>query len=251
MKSPEHIKPYAQTGEKGQQVEQMFDSIAPAYDFMNLAMTLGLHHWWRHRGLARLSKEFTETRSPERILDVACGTGDVSFSLAEIFPQASIEGIDLSAGMLEVARKRLASKPQQISSRISFREGDCLNLPYEDSRFDAVTVAYGVRNFSDLRSGVREMVRVLRPGGRLLVIELCEPVSPPLRLGYRFYSRRLIPFLGRMVSGDKSAYTYLPQSIAACPQRSEMTALLEECGLRSARFSTLFPGVIGIYIASK
>ncbi len=250
----EEIKPYDAHEEKGAQVEQMFDSIAPAYDFMNTAMTFGLHRYWRNRALAMLERELPPrgADSPLRILDVACGTGDVTFRLHNLFgPVASIEGIDLSSGMLAVARKRLATMPETARQAISFTEGDCLHLPYPADSFDAVTVAYGVRNFADLPTGYSEMRRVLKPGGVLCVIELCEPANPLMRTGYRLYSRHLIPLAGRLVSGDRSAYTYLPQSIAACPQREAMTALMSEAGLRDSRYTTLLPGAIAIYLARK
>lgn len=252
MSGAEEIKPYDPNEEKGAQVEQMFDSIAPAYDFMNNAMTFGLHRYWRNRALHMLRRSLEGRGGALRLLDVACGTGDVTFHLRRLFgPEARIEGIDLSSGMLAIARKRLAAMPGPDRRAITFTEGDCLNLPYESDSYDAVTVAYGVRNFADLRAGYAEMRRVLRPGGVLCVIELCEPAGALMRAGYRFYSRRIIPLVGRMVSGDKSAYTYLPQSIAACPQREAMTALMAETGLRDARHVTLFPGAIAIYLARK
>jgi len=250
----EEIKPYDNTREKGAQVEQMFDAIAPAYDFMNNAMTFGLHRYWRRRALAMLRHEL-ERSAPSgelRLLDVACGTGDVTLHLHRMYgSRAHIEGIDLSGGMLAVARRRIEHMPPHERQNITFTEGDCLNLPYTDGCFDAVTVAYGVRNLADLRAGYAEMTRVLKPGGVLCVIELCEPAGRIMRAGYHFYSRHIIPLMGRLVSGDKSAYTYLPQSIAACPQRQAMTTLMEESGLRHTRYVTLFPGAIGIYLGHK
>lgn len=246
----EQIRPYSETQEKGQQVEQMFDSIAPAYDFMNNAMTFGLHRYWRNRAIAMLARRLANIHAP-KLLDVACGTGDVTVHLHSRFPEAQICGLDLSEGMLAVARKRLEKMPPEAAQAISFTAGDCLALPYADNSFDAITVAYGVRNFANLRGGYAEMLRVLKPGGTLCVIELCEPANPLMRLGYNFYSRRIIPLVGRMVSGDKSAYTYLPQSIAACPQRSAMTTLMAEAGFSGAKCRTLFPGAIAIYLAEK
>lgn len=254
MAGAEEVKPYDAHKEKGAQVEQMFDSIAPAYDFMNNAMTFGLHRYWRNRALKMLDTELpaASTTCPLQLLDVACGTGDVTFHLHRLYGEhARVAGIDLSAGMLAVARERLAKMSPEASERITFTEGDCLKLPYADNSFDGVTVAYGVRNFENLAAGYREMLRVLKPGGSLCVIELCEPKRALMRAGYRLYSRRLIPLVGRLVSGDRSAYTYLPQSIAACPQREDMTALMTAAGFRDARFTTLFPGAIAIYIAKK
>lgn len=251
MAKAEDIKPYDASGEKGSQVEQMFDSIAPAYDFMNDAMTMGLHRYWRNRALKRLVS-LLPREGQLHLLDVACGTGDVTFHLQRLMgARARVSGIDLSAGMLAVAQKARGKMPPEMAALIDFREGDCLALPYESGSFDAVTVAYGVRNFADLPAGIAEMARVLKPGGFLCIIELCEPSNPLMRAGYRFYSRQVIPTVGRLVSGDKSAYTYLPQSIAACPQRENMTALMTGAGLAEAGYTTLFPGVIGIYFARK
>lgn len=250
--SPEEVKPYDEAGAKSGQVEQMFDAIAPAYDFMNTAMTFGMHRHWRNRALRLLRRALRPDGRRLRLLDVACGTGDVAFHLASsLGREARVEGIDLSEGMLRVARRRLERQSPDVRERVSFRHGDCLALPYPDCVFDAVTVAYGVRNFERLADGYAEMRRVLRPGGTLLVIELCEPGNAPMRLGYRLYSRRIIPLVGRIVSHEKRAYSYLPQSIAACPARSAMTALMEGAGLRGAACHVLFPGVVGIYTATR
>lgn len=256
--TPENIKPYDKEGAKSQQVEAMFDSIAHSYDFMNTAMTFGLHRRWRNKAIEMLSDaladsaRFASASSPMKILDVATGTGDVAFRLYERFgPYAEITGIDLSNGMLDIARKKLAGMPDEERRHITFAKADCLHLPYSDGSFDAVTVAYGVRNFDRLAAGYAEILRVLRPGGILCVIELCEPASPLLRSGYRLYSHRLIPWIGKRISKDARAYTYLPESIAACPQRDDMTALMDTAGFNGSSWRTLFPGVIAIYIAAK
>lgn len=244
MTDPEAIKPYDAERSKGEQVEQMFDSIAPAYDFMNTAMTFGLHRMWRNKALRTLAGN---NECPRRVLDLACGTGDVTIHLASIFPGAEIVGADLSAGMLDVARRKIAKLPQEVASRVSFVQADALNLPYDNKEFDAITIAYGVRNFENLKAGYAEMLRVLKPGGHLCVIELCEPVNPLMRLGYTFYSRCLIPLAGRLVSRDTRAYSYLPQSIHACPQRSDMVSLMRDAGYSQASCRVLFPGVCAVY----
>lgn len=258
MNSPEQIKPYDEAGGKGKQVEAMFDSIAPAYDFMNTAMTFGLHRRWRDKALKMLaddlavSARFGSVAAPLQILDVACGTGDVSFRLLDRFhPGVRVTGIDLSNGMLDVARRKLEKMDAARREAISFVQADCLSLPFADDSFDAVTVAYGVRNFERLADGYAGMLRVLKPGGRLCVIELCEPRAAVVRFGYRLYSRHIIPFVGKIVSKDNRAYSYLPESIAACPQREDMTALMTGAGFRKATWHTLFPDTIGIYLATK
>ena len=242
----EDINPYNREGDKASQVEEMFDAIAPAYDFMNTAMTFGLHRQWRNRALkAALKIE----PAPASVLDVATGTGDVAFRLADMLPDARIVGVDLSEGMLRVAREKLEKLPPQFTGRMAFGKGDCLMLPFQDSEFDMITVAYGVRNFSDLSAGLKEMRRVLKKDGVLCIIELSNPkgkITAPL---YKLYSSRLIPLAGRMVSGDSRAYSYLPESIAACPQREEMTELLREAGFANVVWKELTFGAVTYYLA--
>lgn len=250
MNQPENVKPYNATESKGKQVGEMFDSIAPAYDFMNTAMTGGLHRYWRNRAL-RMADKLLAGRKPEKVLDVACGTGDVAFRLHKIYPEAHITGLDLSAGMLKIAKDKLAGMDAEAKEHIDFTEGDSLALPYPDDTFDLVTVAYGVRNFERLQDGYREMRRVLNPGGVLCVVELSEPSITPVKALYRLYSRHVIPFVGKLVSHDTRAYTYLPESIAACPQRGNMTQLMKNVGFGSPSFKSLTLGVVTIYLAAK
>lgn len=249
MGSAEDVKPYNEGEAKGKQVGEMFDAIAPAYDFMNTMMTGGLHVSWRNKALKMAAEELPEP--PEMVLDVACGTGDVSFRLHELFPDARITGLDLSAGMLGIAEKKLAAMDAAAKEHIEFIEGDSLKMSFADNTFGLVTVAYGVRNFERLEDGYREMLRVTKPGGVICVIELSEPATPTVKALYRLYSRNVIPFIGRLVSHDTRAYSYLPESIAACPQRGEMTAMMTRAGFREARFKSLTLGVITIYIAKK
>ncbi len=244
----ELINPYRQEGAKGEQVQEMFDSIAPAYDFMNTAMTFGLHRWWRTRAI---NQALRRKRNPGRILDVATGTGDVAFYLHSRLPEAAIEGIDLSEGMLQIAKRKQEQLPAAERGKLNFRAGDCLALPYDDNEFDMVTVAYGVRNFEHLAAGYREMLRVLRPGGLLCVIELAVPASKSVRGAYNLYSRHIIPAIGKAVSGDSRAYSYLPESIAAAPQRDDMTAIMSQAGFADCRWFTLTFGTVACYFAFK
>ena len=250
MTEPESVKPYNATEAKGKQVGEMFDSIAPSYDFMNTAMTGGLHRYWRNRALLMADAMFSGGK-PEKVLDVACGTGDVAFRLHDMYPDAQITGLDLSPGMLEIARRKLAAMNDKAKGHIEFTEGDSLALPYAGNTFDLVTVAYGVRNFERLRDGYSEMRRVLKPGGILCVVELSEPSCAPVRTLYRIYSRHVIPMVGKLVSHDTRAYSYLPESIAACPQRGEMTQLMADAGFESPKFKSLTFGVVTIYLAVK
>ena len=250
MGNAESVKPYNDEEAKGKQVGDMFDAIAPSYDFMNTMMTGGLHKHWRNKALKMAAKRLPEG-DPKSILDVACGTGDVSFKLHKMFPKAKITGLDLSPGMLWVAKGKLECWDSETQKLITFMEGDCLRMPFADGTFDMVTVAYGVRNFERLEEGYREMRRVLKPGGVLCVIELSEPTNPLIKSGYRIYARNIIPLIGKWVSHDNRAYSYLPESIAACPQRGDMTAMMERAGFREATYKSLTMGVITIYLASK
>ena len=243
--SVEQVTPYSdQSTGKTEQVRQMFDSIAPAYDFMNRAMTLGIDIWWRRLAVKRLKRY-----NPRHILDVATGTGDFAIQLQRSLNPRHITGIDLSQGMLDEARRKVETRG--LSQVITFRQDDCMALHMDDASVDAVTVAFGVRNFEHLLQGYREMARVLRPGGMLCVLELSTPTHPLIRRFYDLYTLHIIPWLGSLKSGDKSAYRYLPQSIAAVPQGDDMLQLMREAGLHEARFKRLTLGVCTIYTAIK
>lgn len=249
LSGAELINPYDDKREKAAQVEQMFDSIAPAYDFMNTAMTFGLHRWWRKRALNAAAKRIAR---PASILDVATGTGDVAFDLHHRYPNSSITGIDLSEGMLKIARQKLAKADEDdVRLNIRFIHGDSLHMPFADNSFDLITVAYGVRNFEHLDQGLAEMARVLRHEGIICIIELSEPEGEALRSLYRLYARHLIPFIGRLVSGDSRAYSYLPESIAAAPQRKAMTDLLTDAGFKKPTYRSLTAGAVTYYLAEK
>lgn len=243
MEKVEQLNPYTDDRRhKKEQVEAMFDSIAPAYDFMNRAMTAGMDRLWLRSLLRRAGAV-----SPADVADLATGTGDVALALKRALPQARVVGLDLSEGMLAKAR----AKAESAGADIYFARADCAATGWPDSSFDLVTIAYGIRNFADIEGGYREMCRILRPGGRVLVLELTEPATAVVKPFYNFYTRCIIPAAGSMVAGDRSAYTYLPQSIAACPQRAAMTAIMAKAGLAEASFKSLFPGVCTLYTAIK
>ena len=220
----------------------MFDSIAPAYDFMNRAMTMGIDKWWRRVAVKMLAKS-----SPKTILDIATGTGDLALLLHRKLHPEKIVGLDLSEGMLKIAREKAA----KAGADIEFEQGDSLAMRFEDDSFDAITVAYGVRNFEHLEQGYREMHRVLRPGGVLVVIELATPVNPIVRPLYNLYTRRIIPWAGRSISKDRRAYSYLPESIAAVPQRDNMLQLMRNAGFGECSYKAMTFGTCIIYMASK
>lgn len=241
----EQVTPYGTHDmAKTEQVRQMFDSIAPAYDFMNRAMTLGIEIWWRRLAVKRL-----KCIHPAHILDVATGTGDFAIQLHQSLRPSHITGIDLSQGMLDEARRKV--KQRGLDEVISFEQGDCLALPMADETFDAVTVAFGVRNFEHLQQGYCEMARVLKSGGMLCVLELSTPTNHIIRWFYDLYTMHIIPWVGSLKSGDKSAYRYLPTSIAAVPQGNDMLQLMQHAGLHDATFKRLTLGTCTIYTAFK
>lgn len=244
MNEVERITPYGTDKSKGEQVEQMFDSIAPAYDFMNRAMTLGIDRLWRKKAVRMVA-----ARSPRLILDVATGTGDLALELARSIPNSVITGVDLSEGMIRVGREKV--EKAALTDRITLQAADCLSLPFADATFDALTVAYGVRNFADIPAGLCEMHRVLKPGGMVCIVELSTPANALVKPFYKLYTRGIIPLVGRMVSKDTRAYSYLPESIAAVPQRGAMCNLMTAAGFRDAAFRSLTFGVCTIYTAIR
>ncbi len=241
----ENINPYAgDSRNKSQQIKEMFNNIAPAYDFMNRAMTFGIDRIWRRKAVKMVA------RNPHaQILDIATGTGDLALLLAKKTDTRHITGLDLSPGMLSIGVSK--AEKQGVADRITFTEGDSLAIPSADNTFDAVTVAYGVRNFEDLHKGYREMLRVLRPGGTVTVIELSTPRKQPFKALYHFYTRTLVPLVGRLISRDTRAYSYLPESIAAVPQAERMTKIMEEAGFTDTSFRRLTFGTCTIYQGKK
>ena len=242
--SPEQINPYDNSRGKTEQVREMFDNIAPAYDRLNRAMSFGLDRSWRRKAVNMVA-----ATDPHQIVDIATGTGDFAISLARAIPQSNVTGLDLSEGMVEIGRRKVAA--DGLSDRITLTTGDCLNSPLPKEFADAVTVAFGVRNFADLAAGYRAMYDMLRPGGMLCVIELSTPPSALVRPFYDIYTRGIIPLMGRAVSADRRAYSYLPESIAAVPCRADMCRLMTDAGFTRASYRSLTLGVCTIYTAFK
>lgn len=244
MTNCENINPYDDNRPKTEQVREMFDSIAPAYDFMNRAMTFGIDKLWRRRAVKMIAKH-----APKRILDIATGTGDLAIRLAKSLKPESVVGVDLSEQMLAIGQEKV--KKEGLAGVVSLSPADCMHLPFENEIFDCVTVAYGVRNFEHLQQGYEEMHRVLRSGGVLCVIELSTPTSPLVKPFYNAYTKWIIPAVGRLVSKDVRAYSYLPESIAAVPQGENMLALMKNAGFSQCSFTPLTFGTCTIYIAVK
>jgi demethylmenaquinone methyltransferase/2-methoxy-6-polyprenyl-1,4-benzoquinol methylase len=225
------------------QVRAMFDRIAGLYDLMNSVMTAGLHHRWRRR-----AADLAAPAPDGRALDVASGTGDLALELAaRMGPAGEVVGTDFSERMLELARAKAAARLDRSSARVRFEAANALELPYEDSSFDAATVGFGARNFSDLRRGLGEMARVVRPNGRVVVLEITTPTRPPLSHFFELWFDRIVPNLGRL-AGDPEAYSYLPRSVRRFPGPGELAELMWRSGMRRVRYLVTAGGIIALHV---
>ena len=240
----ESIKPYNEDEKKSVQVERMFDNIAPAYDQLNHTLSWGIDKSWRKKAI-----DWLKPFNPQRMMDVATGTGDFAIQACRVLNPKELIGTDISEGMMNVGRQKV--KEAGLESRISFAKEDCTALSFPDNRFDAITVAFGVRNFEDLDKGLREMHRVLDSDGKLVILELSEPEWFPMKQLYALYSKVVIPTLGKLLSKDRSAYTYLPQSIKAFPQGEVMKEIILKAGFKEACFKRLTLGICTLYTATK
>lgn len=238
------VKPYASSSKsKREQVEEMFDNIAGNYDFLNHSLTFGIDKIWRKKAIKAAAE-----KNPATILDIAAGTGDFSILEAKK-TSAKITAIDISQNMLNIAVKK--AERENLSDRIDFLKADSLDMPFKDNSFEAVTVGFGVRNFSDIPKGLSEIFRVLKPGGRLVVLELSEPPNPVIKAGYSFYFHKILPFWGKMVSKDGEAYKYLPKSVDNFPYGERFLSLMENAGFKNASLKWLSLGLSAIYIGEK
>ena len=237
------VTPYNTADPKKVQVAQMFDNIAGSYDFLNHFFSLGIDKLWRKRAVNML-----RDIHPKHILDVATGTGDFAFESLKLNPE-KITGIDISAGMLEVGRKKIDARRQ--NGKMEFLLGDSESLPFPNATFDATTVGFGVRNFQNLLAGLREIHRVMRPGAKLAVLEFSKPHRFPMKQLYFFYFRYIMPLMGKLISKDKSAYTYLPESVMAFPEGKDFEAILKEAGFKEIHSKAVTGGIASIYVAKK
>ena len=240
----ENIKPYNEDERKAVQVEKMFDNIAPTYDNLNHVLSMGIDKSWRRKAINKL-KPF----HPQRMMDVATGTGDFAIQACQVLQPKELIGTDISEGMMNVGREKV--KAAGLDKQISFAKEDCTALTFPDNQFDAITVAFGIRNFENLDQGLKEMYRVLVPGGHLVILELSQPEGFPMKQLYALYSKVVIPTIGKLLSKDRSAYTYLPESIKAFPQGEIMQQILKKAGFSQVSFKRLTMGICTLYFATK
>ncbi|MBL8002148.1 MAG: bifunctional demethylmenaquinone methyltransferase/2-methoxy-6-polyprenyl-1,4-benzoquinol methylase UbiE [Flavobacteriales bacterium] len=236
------VTPYSNEGSKREQVERMFDAISPRYDLLNRLFSLGIDQGWRRKVVRMVGEE-----PVGHLLDVATGTADLAI-LASLKAK-KVTGADISEGMLRLGREKVAKRG--LAERITLVQADSEQLPFADGTFDAVTVAFGVRNFEHLDRGVRDMVRVLRPGGRLFVLEFSKPSKAPFKQLFRFYFHRVMPGVGKVISKDSAAYTYLPKSVDAFPEGPAFEQVMREAGLGEVRAIPLTGGIATLYRGRK
>ncbi len=238
------VVPYKEktTGKK-EQVAEMFNSISGKYDFLNHFLSLGIDILWRKKAVKLLEKD-----QPKTLLDIATGTGDFAIEALKLQPEKVI-GVDISEGMLEVGREKL--KKKKLDDIIDLQLGDSEKLLFDNNIFDAVIVSFGVRNFENLEMGLADMYRVLKPGGKTVILEFSKPTKFPFKNIYNFYFKSILPKIGRLVSKDQAAYTYLPESVQAFPDGSGFLSVLNKVGFKNTRCKPLTFGISSIYIGEK
>lgn len=244
MYAQEKIKPYENNGDKGTQVETMFDNIAQTYDTLNHQLSWNIDKYWRKKAMRRLA-----LWKPQTIMDVATGTGDFAILATKMLNPQSVIGVDISEGMMKVGAEKV--ERLNMSDTIKFKKDDCMNLSFADNSFDAVIAAFGIRNFPDLDKGLSEICRVMKKGGRLCILELTEPKGFPMKQLFRIYSHTFLPIYGKLISKDNSAYNYLTATIEAFPQGETMMEIFKKAGFSDANFERLTFGICTLYTATK
>lgn len=244
MYDQEKIKPYGKQGDKGQLVEEMFDNIAPTYDALNHRLSWDIDKGWRRKAIGLLAPF-----NPQSILDIATGTGDFAILAAQMLHPKQLIGADISEGMMNIGKEKV--EKLGLADIVSFKKEDCMAMSFEDNTFDAVTAAFGIRNFQDLDQGLKEMCRVLKKGGHLSIAELTTPVSFPMKQLFRVYSHTFLPVYGKLISKDSSAYSYLTATIEAFPQGEKMMGILKKAGFSKVSFRRLTFGICTLYFAEK
>ncbi|NLV52120.1 MAG: bifunctional demethylmenaquinone methyltransferase/2-methoxy-6-polyprenyl-1,4-benzoquinol methylase UbiE [Bacteroidales bacterium] len=246
MYEQEQIKPYGEAGSKREQVEQMFDNIAHSYDLLNHTLSFGIDRIWRNKAIQFLLKHRTSTDS---ILDIATGTGDFAILAFNKLKAKQVVGCDISEGMMNIGREKVAKLG--LSEQITFRNEDCSNMSFADNSFDAVISAFALRNFQNLDVCLQEMHRVLTTDGHLAVVDLCTPISFPMKQLFFLYKKVVMPTLGKIFSKDKTAYSYLPDTMDAVPQAERMQSIIEQAGFHQVNFKRLVFGMCILYTAEK
>lgn len=238
------VKPYGKEDQsKKAEVTEMFNNISGKYDFLNHFLSMGIDKIWRKKSI-----RFLKDIKPQRVLDIATGTADFALAALALKPK-EIVGLDISEGMLKVGQKKIEKKG--VTDVIRLVVGDSENLPFEENYFDALTVGFGVRNFEDLEKGLSEMLRVVRPEGKLIILEFSKPKKFPIKQAFGVYSKRIIPFLGKNISKDEKAYAYLPESVAAFPEGKDFTDILTKVGYKNVEAQTVSGGIATIYTGRK
>jgi demethylmenaquinone methyltransferase / 2-methoxy-6-polyprenyl-1,4-benzoquinol methylase len=238
------VVPYKDNSDsKRVQVETMFDNIAPKYDFLNHTLSAGIDVLWRRKAIKIL-----KAKNPKTILDIATGTADFAIEAMALNPD-KIVGVDISEGMLSIGREKIVKK--NLQQHITLSYGDCEKLEFATNNFDAITCSFGVRNFEHLQLGLAEMLRILKPNGTLVIIEFAQPEKFPIKQVYNFYFKRILPVIGKLISKDTAAYTYLPDSVKAFPYGAEFVGILNALGYTNSKAISLTFGVANIYTASK
>lgn len=244
MEESKKVKPYYKDdSSKKEEVAEMFNNISGRYDFLNHLLSLGIDKLWRKRAV----KELKEI-NPKRILDIATGTGDFALSTLRLKPE-EVVGVDISQGMLDVGKAKM--KKKGVADIVKMELGDSENLRFESDTFDGITVGFGVRNFENLEKGLADMLRVLRPGGKAIILEFSKPKKFPVKQTFGFYSKRIIPLLGSSISKDKRAYAYLPESVAAFPEGDDFLAILKKLGYTQVKGIPVSGGIATIYTGIK
>lgn len=246
MYKQEQIKPYGEEGTKREQVEAMFDNIAPTYDTLNHTLSFGIDKIWRNTAINYLLRN---RKSTDSILDIATGTGDFAILANKKLHPSRIIGVDISEGMMQIGRKKVSQLG--LTDKIEFRNEDCANLSFESNSFDAVISAFALRNFQNLDQCLKEMHRVLAPNGHLSVVDLCTPVSFPMKQLFWVYKKVVMPILGKLLSKDASAYSYLPETMDAVPQAERMQSIISQSGFKNANYKRLIFGMCILYTAEK
>lgn len=238
------VKPYGSADKsKKEEVAEMFNNISHRYDFLNHFLSLGIDKLWRKKAVRLLKKN-----QPKHMLDIATGTGDFAIECLKLNPD-KVVGLDISSGMLEKGREKMVKR--KVDHKVEMLLGDSEHIPFEDNSFDAITVGFGVRNFEHLEKGLSEMIRVLKPGGSAAILEFSKPKNFPIKQLFGFYSRYLIPFFGKLISKDKSAYNYLPESVEAFPEGQNFMNILTAVGYKNVKAHLVSGGIATIYIGEK